>query len=473
MSCGRRLTSSLKSLERALKRAEREYKTFKDALDTPPKGKSGVPGEMSPAFDEDARRRFQLEQSRDKIIHLRGLIQLKRSAAGDSAKPDHADNRAPGADKAASAQPPPATVTNGEHRYEAESIQRIAEARRRPDQAGATEPSEDESIAKGAMADLPELSDSTKRKLALQWASLLDDNRLTGEHLQWHAQARDRLMRIAAQGPRGSRRGSECGLDWHNERAADETGIHPSVTVAEARFTDLSGEYSSLWLSSGGGYEAFAGWLEELKRRVSSEIASVWKGGSKPVDRWFERACGPAIEKALTALVNEGIRRARADELKRLERDAKAKGTVSTDSDGNGASPAQPAKVLNVADRGGASWQDIEISFVSDERVQIRNGTNTETSNYGEFGFADRRAKRGKPKPNQAWVTLRAMAEQNGIIRDGAKTGAAWPKVEKRMQEIRKVLREHFRITADPIPFVAGTGYQARFKIGCSPSFLT
>jgi hypothetical protein len=128
---------------------------------------------------------------------------------------------------------------------------------------------------------------------------------------------------------------------------------------------------------------------------------------------------------------------------------------------------------IECADRGGGSWQGIEILFLSDERVQVRNGTNTETHNYAELGFADRRVRHGKPKPNQAWMTLRAMAELNGIVRDGAKTHAAWPKVEKRMQEIRKRLREHFGITADPIPFVEGTGYQACFKIGCSPSFGT
>jgi hypothetical protein len=132
------------------------------------------------------------------------------------------------------------------------------------------------------------------------------------------------------------------------------------------------------------------------------------------------------------------------------------------------------ATLANGAEGGGASWQAIEISFLSDERVQIRNGTSTETHNYGELGFADRRAKRGKPKPNLAWVTLRVMAEEKGIIRDAAKTSATWPKVEKRIQEIRKVLRKHFSITADPIPFIKGTGYQARFKkIGCGPSFYT
>jgi hypothetical protein len=119
-----------------------------------------------------------------------------------------------------------------------------------------------------------------------------------------------------------------------------------------------------------------------------------------------------------------------------------------------------------------ATWDTIEISFLSDERVQIRNGTNSETRNYAEFGFADGRSKKAK-KAKQAWETLRALAEQGGTIRDAAKTGRTWPKVEKRMQEIRKVLRKHFRISADPIPFVEGTGYQARFKIGCRPSFHT
>ena len=65
------------------------------------------------------------------------------------------------------------------------------------------------------------------------------------------------------------------------------------------------------------------------------------------------------------------------------------------------------------------------------------------------------------------------MAQQNGMIRDGAKAGATWLKVEKRIQEIRKVLRKHFSITSDPVPFVKGTGYQACFKIGCGPSFHT
>lgn len=33
------------------------------------------------------------------------------------------------------------------------------------------------------------------------------------------------------------------------------------------------------------------------------------------------------------------------------------------------------------------------------------------------------------------------------------------------------MLRAHFGISADPIPFVEGTGYRATFRIGCRPSY--
>ena len=115
---------------------------------------------------------------------------------------------------------------------------------------------------------------------------------------------------------------------------------------------------------------------------------------------------------------------------------------------------------------GAATWEDIEILFLSDERVQIRNGTNRETRNYAEFGFADGRTG----TPNQAWETLRALAEQGGTIQV-ARAGSSWPKVEKRIQEIRKVLQKRFGLSADPIPFLSGVGYKACFKINCGPSF--
>jgi len=116
-----------------------------------------------------------------------------------------------------------------------------------------------------------------------------------------------------------------------------------------------------------------------------------------------------------------------------------------------------------------ATWQGVEISFLSDERLQVFQGKRTETLNYAEFGFEDGR----DGTPNRAWNVLRAMAENRGILHDTSTVGKPWTTVEKAIQEIRKELRHHFGISGDPIPFVKGVGYQACFKIGCSPSFRT
>jgi hypothetical protein len=87
------------------------------------------------------------------------------------------------------------------------------------------------------------------------------------------------------------------------------------------------------------------------------------------------------------------------------------------------------------------AWEDIEIVFLCDERVDISDGISRETRNYAELGFADQRSG----KPNLAWVMLRDLAEGRGIIRDAATTDG-WSMVERRMLEIRKTLRKHFGI---------------------------
>jgi len=115
---------------------------------------------------------------------------------------------------------------------------------------------------------------------------------------------------------------------------------------------------------------------------------------------------------------------------------------------------------------GATDWQDIEIEFLSDERVQIRIGQRLETCNYSEMGFKDRRSG----KPNLAWITLRLLAEQGGTIKVAEKD-RTWEKVEKRIQGIRKSLRCYFELSSDPLPFVKGGGFRARFKIHTGPSY--
>ena len=63
------------------------------------------------------------------------------------------------------------------------------------------------------------------------------------------------------------------------------------------------------------------------------------------------------------------------------------------------------------------AWQEIEITFLSDHRVEICCGANRNTYNYGELGFQDRRSgKSQEPKPTRAWVMLCGIAQQKGTL---------------------------------------------------------
>jgi hypothetical protein len=130
------------------------------------------------------------------------------------------------------------------------------------------------------------------------------------------------------------------------------------------------------------------------------------------------------------------------------------------------------AKVIGPERRdpvGVEKWEDVEIEFLSDERVQVRVGDKTETRNYAEMGFMDKRNE----KPNQSWIILRNLAEANGTLADSVGARKKWPAMEKHMQRIRKVLREHLHLADDPLPYTSGIGYRARFRIGCAASFQT
>jgi hypothetical protein len=118
-------------------------------------------------------------------------------------------------------------------------------------------------------------------------------------------------------------------------------------------------------------------------------------------------------------------------------------------------------------DRSAAKWGDIDLTFLSEERVQIRIGKELRTCNYSEFGFEDRRSG----KPNRAWALLMALAKSRDGLQRSEWTEKRWPLVEKRIQEIRKVLREYFGLDDDPLPYAEGNGYRPRFRIRCGESF--
>jgi len=138
--------------------------------------------------------------------------------------------------------------------------------------------------------------------------------------------------------------------------------------------------------------------------------------------------------------------------------------TSATSGDVPGGADKTAKEALETASR----WEDIELRFLSERGLQIMvNGKAGKTMNYSELGFEDRRTS----NPNRAWILLLALPEFDGTISHVGQAERDWPKVERRMQEIRKLLRKHFGISEDPLPYIEGTGYRARFKIARGLSY--
>ena len=206
-------------------------------------------------------------------------------------------------------------------------------------------------------------------------------------------------------------------------------------------------------------------------RRIATH-ARDWLWSKQQDDgSWIEPGSSGAVH--LTVLVLDAIALANGEKnvtfrwpSQETSREGEqASGTAgSSTMVGSGAKPQGLRSALHVS-----NWEDIEIAFLSEGRVQIRSGQETETCNFGDLGFADGRTK----NPRRAWIVLQIMAQSGGIIRDTQKTHGTWSRVEKRIQEIRELLRQYFGISSetDPIPFVDGTGYRARFRIVTAPSY--
>jgi len=234
--------------------------------------------------------------------------------------------------------------------------------------------------------------------------------------------------------------------------AASSAGRHPAVAAAAVEHRD------SLLDIVRSGY------LAEVGRRQRSWEAAGMGGARITPEMLAEEA---------------EARRELEDALARKKQDRKALLPLSPE-----APQPEPEPPRLVWDK------DVSIIFLSEERVQVKRGDEYSTLNYAEFGFEDKR----NGKPDQAWVLLRAMAENKGVLqkqdrrvpesvlkpaRDRDKElhraieaqARQWAKTQKHVETIRKRLREHFRILdGDPIPSTAA-GYQTAFQLGVSPSY--
>ena len=112
-----------------------------------------------------------------------------------------------------------------------------------------------------------------------------------------------------------------------------------------------------------------------------------------------------------------------------------SRSTSAEDGRSKVSGPDRSLPIPRYSGTGTDQWQNIEIVFLSDLRVQIRiNSKQSEPTTYAELGFADGRTE----NPNKAWVALRSLAENHGVLKDGNAVGEPWRKVEKRIRRYAK-----------------------------------
>jgi hypothetical protein len=146
----------------------------------------------------------------------------------------------------------------------------------------------------------PVLSESTKHELGFSWEAILEHHQLS----EWQRSEYNRGRQLLSDNT-SKRMDSQ-----HRRKLLDEArqlGLASSEKATEAAFRAIESEYESLWHLSGAPPETYGSWLDSAKRQVTDQLTRAWKSRSRVTDDWYEKTCRPAVEKILTALVNERL----------------------------------------------------------------------------------------------------------------------------------------------------------------------
>jgi hypothetical protein len=164
------------------------------------------------------------------------------------------------------------------------------------------------------MSNLPRLPEPVRRKLTLQWESLLEKHGFTGAHLKLHDVQRSVKARAVAQAPPARR----AYLEASYERSIERVGTAETARLATQRFGEVAESYLRVWAATPEVCEVFAEWLEEIERAVLAEVAKLWRH-SEWHSAWFEGVCRPIISEALAAERDQWSAKARKLEMQRLD----------------------------------------------------------------------------------------------------------------------------------------------------------
>lgn len=109
-----------------------------------------------------------------------------------------------------------------------------------------------------------------------------------------------------------------------------------------------------------------------------------------------------------------------------------------------------------------ARWNELKISFIDNESVNITIRDKNTKVTYAEMGFKDKRAC----KPSSSWHFLKELAGNKGRLTDYPK--AIKYKVEKKVSVLRGKLAAYFNISDLPISYIKTedyAGYKTAFEI--------
>ena len=168
------------------------------------------------------------------------------------------------------------------------------------------------------MADLPQLPERVRRKLALLLDELIEKHGFTGEHLRWPATRRRKIPSQKPKPPADINSRTAHFLEVRSVQTEpvyadpDTIGVQETGLLAAERYGQFVDEHFSAWLGEHGRRSAvFAARLVELRAVVADEIAHLWKERGD----WFERVCRPTLNAVFTPLFDEARRRAREIEI--------------------------------------------------------------------------------------------------------------------------------------------------------------
>jgi hypothetical protein len=235
---------------------------------------------------------------------------------------------------------------------------------------------------------------------------------------------------------------------------------------------DIGKEYAELLADALDVYAK--GYLEavDTKEQVSEYVGHLWKIAAKLIENNFEQTPflldPPSVRFYSEAQNREWRARRRAKLRNRIEILLEARiRHWEAEAIERALSSAKQDTPESSGEPRPRNWDELEIRFLSDHRIQYSIAGKAKTLNYGDIGFVDNRTG----NPNLSWKMLLNFAQGGGIWPVPVRNSSEFERQTKIVQRLGAALKKYFGLSTNPISKDTAHNYRCAFKIGCAPSF--